>query len=475
MSLDQVDLKVVNARVVAERGTYDGAVAVDDGKIQALGSPRSLPAAERTIDADGNYLLPGFIEPHTHLSAGPNDSKTDFQNNFESETRGGLHRGVTTVIHFLSQDRDKRYEDDWDFYVETARENSYIDFAYHAIFHSDKHEKDLEFLLDNGVRSFKMYFNWYKYAAPQLDIGHSTAGRVYRILDRIRDVPGAVAMFHSENDDFSEERRKEIRDEQGRTDLEAWSEASPNISESMQIEQIAKMTEYTDSTAYIVHMSTAEGADVVERYQEDGVNIYAETLPAFLCHTYEEDLGVWGKISPPLRGPESNQRLWEGIRTGVVDHVGTDQVPFGLEMKEPEGGRYGNIWEAPPGDNNGIEYLLPVMMSEGVNKNRISMRRAVEVCATNNAKMWGLYPRKGVIAEGADADMVVVDMDKTETVDEDFYHTSDPRYSSFHDWELTGIPTHTIRDGELAVEEGELLVDKGGREYLPRYEDGVPQ
>jgi dihydropyrimidinase/dihydroorotase len=475
MASETVDLKVTNARVVAEAGTYDGGVAVADGKITALGSDRSLPDAERTIDAGGNYLIPGFIEPHVHLSAGPNDSPTDLRNNFETETRGGLHRGVTTVIHFLSQDRDERYEPDWEFFTDVGEDNSYIDFAYHAILHSDEHEKDIDFLLDHGVRSFKLYFNWYKYAAPQLDIGHSTAGRVYRVQKKLADVPGAVTMYHCENDDFSEERRKEIRDEAGRTDLEAWSDASPNISESMQVEHVAKLTQFTDSKSYIVHMSTAESVDVVERYQQEGVNIYAETLPAFLCHTKHDDLGVWGKISPPLRGERSNRRLWEALRTGVVDHVGTDQVPFGLEMKEPEGGRYGNIWKAPPGDNNGLEYLLPVIMSEGVNKNRISMRRAVEVGATNNAKMWGLYPRKGVIAEGADADMAVVDMDRTETVDEDFYHTSDPRYSSFHGWELTGIPTHTIRDGELAVEEGELLVEKGGRDYLPRYEDGAPQ
>jgi len=214
--------------------------------------------------------------------------------------------------------------------------------------------------------------------------------------------------------------------------------------------------------------------DICRRYQEQGVDINAETLPAFLAHTKDEDLGVWGKISPALRGEESKQKLWKGLREGVVDYAGTDHCPHKKPFKEKDGGKYGDIWESIPGDNNGIEYFLPVMMSEGVNEGRISMERLVEVCAENNAKRWGLYPRKGALVEGADADMVVVDLEKSAIVDDDFYHTMEPRYSTFHGNELTGLPTHTIVGGEVVVEEGALQVDKGGRDYLPRYNDGVP-
>ena len=114
------------------------------------------------------------------------------------------------------------------------------------------------------------------------------------------------------------------------------------------------------------------------------------------------------------------------------------------------------------------------MMSEGVNKNRISMERCVEVCSTNNAKRWGLYPRKGAIAEGSDADMVIVDLEKSAVVDDEFYHTLEPGYSTFHGWELTGLPSHTIVGGEVVVEDGNLLAEPGDREYLPRYDEGVP-
>ncbi|WP_226042065.1 amidohydrolase family protein [Natrinema sp. DC36] len=468
-----VDLRVVNARVVTPDGTINGGVAANDGVIVGVGTESNLPEADREIDTEGNYLIPGFIDPHVHwgLSRYEFDYHEGLEHDFETETRGAIHGGVTTVVNFLLQ--KEPYLPDMDFFKRAGEENSYIDFAYHAIVHQDHHVEEIEELAAEGIRSYKIFFNWYKNASPELGIDHSDAGGVYKVLDRVSDIPGGVVMFHAENEDLAIERRKELQAE-GRNDLEAWSESAPNICEAMQIEQIGRLTEYTDSRAYIVHMSTAEGVDICKRYQEQGVNLHAETLPAFLSHTYEqEDLGVWGKISPPLRGEESKTRLWEGIRNGVIDYVGTDHCPHKLEFKEKDTGKHGDIWDAIPGDNNGIEYFLPVMMSEGVNKNRVSMERLVDVCSTNNAKRWGLYPRKGALAEGSDADMVIVDLEKSTVVDDDFYHTMEPGYSTFHGDELTGLPTHTIVGGEVVVEDGELLAEPGDRNYLPRGPEGV--
>jgi len=473
--MTNADLRIVNAKVVTPGGTILGGAAAEDGKVVAVGGERNLPPAERTIDAEGNYLIPGFIDPHVHwgLSRYEYEYHEGLEHDFETETRGAVHGGVTTVVNFLLQ--PEPYVPDMDFFVEAGEQNSYIDFAYHAIIHKEPHFEEVEALAERGIRSFKIFYNWYKHASPELGIEHSDSGRVYRLLDTVSDIDGGIVMFHAENEDLAHERRKELQAE-GRDDLEAWSESAPNICEAMQIENIAKLTDYTDSTAYIVHMSTGEGVDICRRYQEQGVDINAETLPAFLAHTKDgEDLGVWGKISPPLRGEESKQKLWQGLREGVVDYAGTDHCPHKKSFKEKDEGKFGDIWEAIPGDNNGIEYFLPVMMSEGVNKDRISMERLVEVCAENNAKRWGLYPRKGALVEGADADMVVVDLDQAAVVGDEFYHTMEPRWSSFHGKEVTGLPTHTIVGGELAVEEGKLLAEKGGCQYLARNENGRAQ
>ena len=471
--MTRADIRVDNARVVTPSGTRFGGVAAADGKIVAVGTESNLPDAEREIDADGNFLVPGFIDPHVHWGLSRyefEDYHEGLTHDFETETRGAVHGGVTTVVNFLLQ--REPYLPDMDFFKETGKDNSYIDFAYHAIVHQDHHVEEIDGLVDEGIRSFKIFFNWYKHASPELGIDHSDAGRVYHVLDKISDVKDGVVMFHAENEDLAYERRRELQEE-GRNDLEAWTESAPNICEAMQIEQIGRLTEYTDSRAYIVHMSTAEGVDICKRFQEQGVELHAETLPAFLAHTNDEDLGVWGKISPPLRTERSKQRLWEGLRTGVVDYLGTDHCPHKIEFKEKEGGKYGDVWNAIPGDNNGIEYFLPVMMSEGVNKDRLSIERVVEVCAENNAKRWGLYPRKGALVAGSDADMVIVDLEKSRTVDDEFYHTMEPGYSTFHGDELTGLPTYTIVGGEVVVEDDELQVEPGGREYLPRGEEGV--
>ncbi|WP_299265719.1 dihydroorotase [Halorientalis sp.] len=472
--MTSANLSVVNAKVVTPNGTLIGGVAATNGRVVAVGSEQNLPDADRTIDAEGNYLIPGFIDPHVHwgLSRYEYDYHEGLAHDFETETRGAVHGGVTTVVNFLLQ--PDPYGPDMDFFREVGEQNSYIDFAYHAIIHKKPHFEEVETLAEEGIRSFKIFYNWYKHASPELGIEHSDSGRVYRLLDTVADIEGGIVMFHAENEDLAYERRQELK-AQGRNDLEAWSESAPNICEAMQIENIAKLTEYTDSSAYIVHMSTGEGVDICRRYQQQGVDINAETLPSFLAHTKEkEELGVWGKISPPLRGEQSKEKLWQGLREGVVDYAGTDHCPHKKPFKEKDEGKFGDIWEAIPGDNNGIEYFLPVMMSEGVNEDRISMERLVEVCAENNAKRWGLYPRKGALVEGADADMVVVDLEQSAVVDDDFYHTMEPRYSSFHGQELTGLPTHTIVGGEVVVEDGELQAEKGGRNYLPRYADGVP-
>ena len=470
----RADLRVINARVVTPSGTIFGGVGVADGEIAAVGVDASLPDADREIDAEGNYLVPGFIDPHVHwgLSRYEYDYHEGLEHDFETETRGAVHGGVTCVVNFLLQ--PEPYLPDMDFFKRAGEENSYVDFAYHAIVHQEHHIEEIEELVEEGVRSFKTFFNWYKYASPELGIDHFDAGDVYRVLDKVSGINDGVVMFHAENEDLAQVRREELQEE-GRNDLEAWGESSPNVGEAMQIEQIARLTEYTDSRAYIVHMSTGEGVDTVERFREKGIDIHAETLPSFLGHTNAEtELGTWGKISPPIRGERSRKRLWEGLRTGVIEYVGTDHCPHKIEFKEKGEGKHGDIWEAIPGDNNGVEYLLPVMMHEGVNRNRLPIERVVEVCSTNNAKRWGLYPRKGAIAEGSDADMAIVDLEKSAVVDDDFYHTMEPGYSTFHGDELTGLPTHTIVGGEVVVEDGELQVDPGGRNYLPRHESGVP-
>ncbi|NHN42836.1 amidohydrolase family protein [Halorubellus sp. JP-L1] len=463
MSESSVDLVVSDARVVAERGTIRGGVACDDGRIVAIGSDACLPPADRVIDADGNFLLPGFVDPHVHLGRRDAGYPEQLEIDFETETRGAVHGGVTTLLNFVEQ--GDQYLPDWDDFVDVGERNSYVDFGHHAVMSHEHHIEEIPGLVDRGVTSFKMFFNMYKY--HDIDIEPCEADRVHRVLSHVAEYPEAVGMFHCENAEIQREMERELR-ESGREDLQAWRESSPPVAEAMQIEHVGRLTRFSDANSYAVHVSSAEGADVVERYRREGVNLHGETLVTFLVNTADEDLGVWGKVSPPLRDERHQERLWEALRQGVIRHVGTDHIATSKEVREGGEGKYGNMWAAPPGIQPGVEFFLPMMVSEGYNRNRLSMERIVEVCATNNAKRFGLYPRKGVIAEGADADLVVVDPQATTVIDDDFFHTREPRWSSVHGRGVQGLPTHTIAGGEVVVECGDLHADPGRGSYLHR-------
>ncbi|WP_396613850.1 dihydroorotase family protein (plasmid) [Haloferax sp. S1W] len=468
MVSEPVDLRVTNARVVAPGGTFFGGVAVDDGVIVRVGSTSRLPDAERDIDADGKYLIPGLIDPHVHIGRRGKGYPDQLEIEFESETKGAVFGGVTTIMNFIEQ--GDQYLPDVEFFKRVGEDNSYIDFTHHFVMTHDHHVDELEGLAAEGFRSFKMFFNMYKYM--DIDIQPSEIDRVYRVLTKVAEMPYGLAMFHAENAELSYMKRQEVK-ASGRSGLKAWSDASPGTSEALQIDHICRLTEFTDSQSYIVHISCEEGVDALEPYQQRGVQVYGETLAPFLGLTNDEDLGVWGKVSPPIRDERSRMRLWAALRTGVIDHVGTDHISTSLEEKELGEGKHGAFWESPPGIQPGVESFLPVMLTEGVNKNRISMERLVEVCSTNNAKRFGLYPRKGVIAEGADADLVIIDLEQSVVVDDDFYHTLETSWSPFHGKEMTGLATTTIVDGQVIVEDGQFFGTPGTGSYLPVTDTGI--
>jgi dihydropyrimidinase len=469
MRTEEVDLTISNARVVTPTGCLDGGVAVDDGRIVEVGLDDRLPAGDEQIDADGNVVLPGAIDPHTHmgLAGYRGDFREHFERDFSLETRGAVHAGVTTMLTFLFQ--SEPYAPNVAEYRRIGEANSYIDFGFHAVVQHDHHLDEIPTLAEEGISSFKLFFNMYKTAAPVLDIQHADAGQLYEALSRTREIDDGLVMVHAENDDVSSRKRKEVEAE-GRNDLKAWADASPPVSETMQVDQIARLARDTQGRAYVVHVSAAESVDVIDKYRSNGVPIHGETLAAFLAHNTEQDIGVFGKVSPPIRGPRHQRRLWEGVSSGTLTHVGTDHAPSSLagDVDRDAIDPHGDIWDSPRVGRPGMGYLLPVLLSEGVNTGRISLEEVAAISATNSAKLFGLYPQKGAIVEGGDADLVIADLDATTTVDDDFYRTMEPRWSSLHGREIQGLPTHTIVGGELAVEDGELLIEPGTGEYLER-------
>jgi dihydropyrimidinase/dihydroorotase len=278
----------------------------------------------------------------------------------------------------------------------------------------------------------------------------------------------AVGLFHCEEIDVFYVLAERLQ-KAGRNDLKAWAEARPSWIETMRIIHALELAKGAGAPIYIVHMSCAEAADIVAEARRNGYRIWGETAPHYLTHTAEmEELGCWGKVNTSLKYQRDNERLWRGILDNSVTNIGTDHGAETRQTKEEAlggKGKYDNIWQAVPGICGGMEHLLPVMMTYGVNAGRISIEDMVRVCSSNNARVFGL-PDKGVIAPGYDADIILIDPDKEVTIDEDFYHCLG-EWSIYLGWKVKGMVRTTILRGEIMLEDYQTVGKPGYGRFIP--------
>ena len=469
-----VDLVIRNGQVVTAGGVLRGGVAVEGETIVAVGADAGLPAARRTIDAREQYVMPGLIDAHVHMGSEEDASIADgLRENMPRETAGALHGGVTTFAHFVGQRNEPLLPN----VRETIREGnrwSHVDFFLHAIVSVESHLTEQPEVYRLGVTSFKHFFNAYK-PRPTENLaylgGPVDAGLLYQSLRFCaRQGPPAVGLVHAEDIDLIAVLEEELR-AAGRTDLAAWSEARPNSAEAMRIAMAIDIAREAGASLYVAHLSTAEGADLVAAARRAGQPVWAEATPHHLTHTgaMEAEIGCWGKVNPPLRAPRDIERLWRAFHDGGVTCLGSDHGTGGRRAATKQGGgqKHGNIWAARSGNRGGLEHFLPVMMTFGVNAGRITMEDLARVGATNTARVFGLYPRKGALQPGADADIVIVDPERTATVDDDFYHCL-CEVSVYRGWSFKGMATTTIVRGRVMMEGGETVGPPGWGRHVPR-------
>jgi dihydropyrimidinase/dihydroorotase len=484
-----VDLIIKNGRIVTPSGVIHSGIAVAAGKITHIGSDTSLPQGKRVIDAKEQFVIPGFIDPHVHLSSRFHEARALKRANipteeygtleeglravYDVETDGALHGGVTTMGVFAGSAGQPIIPE-----FETTRsvgeDLSYIDFFFHAIVSDENQLAEHPELARRGVTSFKHMFNAYLprpieqqskgYLAP------SNAELLFRSLEFVaKHGYPAIGMVHCEDIDIIcvlEERLKET----GRSDLAVWTEARPNFVEYMRIVYAFEIAKAVRAPLYIVHITTAEGVEFVAQKRKEGYPIWGETGPQWLTHTaeMEDEIGCWGKVNPPLKYARDNERLWQGIIDGGIHCMGTDHGTAGGTAKDKQAGgtKHNNIWDSRPGIKGGMEHWLPVMMTYGVNTGKISIEDMVRVCSTNVAKVFGLYPRKGVLSPGSDADIVLIDPDKETPINKDFYHCrAEP--SIYDGWKVKGTASTTIIRGEVMMENYETVGEPKHGVYIP--------
>jgi dihydropyrimidinase len=436
--------------VIPGVGTVAADVGVSGGRIAAIGDGLAGPAGD-VLDARDKVVLPGIFDPHIHLG-----NELSFEEEAQSETRAAILGGITTVGVML-----RSLEDSYFLHLPAFRramdEMSYVDSVFHLQIFTDQQIAEMpDYARQYGVRSFKFYMS----GIP--GIVNSVSDDVLFAGFKQAASIGAdvVACVHCETGALIERARKELVARKPEGTLADWEDAHPAVAEALAIRTAAYLAKLAEVQLYVVHVSSCQGLEAVRAARREGVHVTAETITPFLGISSDDPIGFLAKMVPPVRTPEHRAALWEAIRDGTINTVGTDNTSRRRASKRAEAGLHGSR----PGHPS-LGTHLPALIHNG-RCNGIPLERLVDLATRAPAMAYGIFPRKGTIAPGSDADLVVVDLELEKIVRaEDLRGMSD--FSPFEGKALRGWPVATIKAGKLVTRNGEIVGQPTGR-YLPR-------
>lgn len=451
------DLTLRNGIVVTSTGQVRGGLTVDGGVITRVGADHELPVGDTDVDVAGKYLLPGIIDPHVHLGIGVGAGPEKLQRDFASESADAASGGVTTMITttlFGSQSRGEVAE----LAIKLGDEHSLVDYRVTAVVTTREQLAEASDLVKLGIRSFK-FFLGYKGAQAE-GFGMNADGISWDFFYQACEALGnagakAFPTVHAEDPyvrDFLTER---MRGTGANRQLQRWLETSPNILEPMQIYPTALIAHEVGTPVYVVHTSAWQSVDLIRDLKDKGWPIFGETLAAFLYWTAPEadakNRGATAKIQPPIRLDRDRDALWKGVLDGTLTSLGTDCQMY------PHESRTGvDFWDAQVGLGPGMGTMLPAVYTAGVLGGRCTIEDLVRVLSENTARRFDLYPQKGQLAVGADADVIVFDPDKEVTVSGADLHSA-AGYSLYDGEKLTGWPERTYVRGTLVYADGAIV------------------
>jgi dihydroorotase (multifunctional complex type) len=451
-----VDTVIKNCRLVRHDGILDAGVAVDQGRVVAVAKDSELPPAKNTIDGKGNHVIPGIVDAHVHLQYPPG---VDPEGNIRAETQACAAAGCTTLIHLLAPaDNIKTQAQD---FVALYENNAYVDLALSARIYTRENISQISELCDFGINSVKLLLPYKgSEAVWQGRVGGIDDGIVYLTFKEVARLAhegrNVFVRVHCENVEIFLAMKDELLD-QGR-EPGSWNEVRSRVCEQESMQKCLYLAGITGCPLYVVHLTIKEGLLLLARARAEGVNVMAETCVQYLTQNTDTVDPVLSKVNPPIREPEDNAKLWEALRNGSIDVVATDHAPVPKSMKQ-------DFWNATVG-MPGSETLLPLMLSEGVNKGRISIEKLVEVCCFSPARKFGLTPQKGILDVGGDADLVIVDLEKEAVAPQQpVYSNSD--FSTVAGKKIKGWPVLTMLRGEIIARDGEVSGAKGYGRYVP--------
>jgi dihydropyrimidinase len=430
--------------LIEGRGLVECDLALRDGVIAAILEPSAQVDADELIDAKRLFVLPGVIDAHVHFGLGSPDDWT-------TESRAAARGGVTTVLSYI-QSADSYLEAE-PRERQRAEAESVIDYGFHFILMNERHLQEVPTYVDElGVSSFKFFSNFKGDEGAYMGIEGTDSGFFYALCRAVAERPEAVLAVHTENIEVVWRLAAELQAE-GRDDLAAWTESRPDFVEAHDMFTAFLFAERTGCRVYIPHLSSALGLDLFDYHVSRGGRSTIETCPHYLTHTKEAEIGGLAKVNPPVRTNADREALWAGVADGRVSVLGSDHNSRKRERKE------GSIWKASAGFP-GVTTLLPVLLEEGYHRRGIPLSRLMATVTTNPARVFGLYPAKGTIAVGTDADLALVDMDRAATVDSSTFG-SHADYSIYDGATLRGWPVATLVRGETVMRDGEILTASG--------------
>ena len=454
------DTIITNGRVVTATDTFVSDVAINRGKIAAIGDNLPRENAAQVIDAAGKYVLPGGIDVHTHLDMpfGGTTSSDDF----ETGTRAAAFGGTTTLIDFAIQYKGQTLRTAFDAWMEKASGKAVCDYAFHCIITelADAQLEEMNALVREGVTSFKLFM-----AYPGVFMLDD--GSIFKALRRTANNGGLVCM-HAENGNAIDVIVQQALAE-GKKAPKYHALTRPTTAEAEATARAIALAEMAGAPVYIVHLSCNDALEKVREARDRGLPVYAETCPQYLYLSIDNfDVpdfeGAKYVFTPPLREKWHQEKLWNGLKRDHLQVVSTDHCPFCFkEQKELGRGDFTKI----PNGGPGVEHRMSLIYSGGVAAGRFSVNRFVELVSTTPAKLFGLYPRKGTIAVGSDADMVIFDPNRKHTISAKTHHMR-VDYSMFEGIQVTGMPSTVLSRGRVVVDNEKFLGRAGAGEFVKR-------
>lgn len=453
---------LINGKIVTPEEILECDLRIENGVIEALGE-NLAKENDRVIDVNGSYILPGGIDTHTHFDLDVGSTVT--ADDFESGTKAAIVGGTTTILDFATQNKGETLGEALNNWHKKAENKAYCDYGFHMAITdwNNKTSEDMAEMIEKGVTSFKMYMAY----KGVLQVNDS---EIYEALLRSKEVGGLIG-FHCENGDIIASLASSAK---SKNQLKPYyhCETRPECLEREAISRLVTLAEVTKSPVYVVHLSTESGLIEAEKARDNGIDVILESCPQYLLLDKSlygsEDDGTFEAakyvMSPPLREKKDNQALWRGIKDGNITFIGTDHCSFNYKGQKELGK---DDFSKIPNGSPGVEHRLYLLYTYGVCVEKISINKMSEIFSTNAAKTFGLYPRKGVIKVGSDADLVVFNPNYKEKITYK-KQTQNVDYTPYEGLDRSGFIEHVFLRGEEVVVDEKIAADSPQGLFLPR-------